>query len=161
MSRKNKILVLPIHQFQKGIDDFIKVDEKLNPLPNEELSQYIESYIDVLKTINEDIDYLARLEEVITQIRCQHQIRSEIKLYVSQVYIYARSTFFRRECQIKDIRVPLGTIKELGDDLDKLSKDDQFMENARGLLFITMNNEIKENIKSLMMLEKVEENLEN
>jgi len=152
MGRKNKLLLTPFNSATKRIKEFIDLDEKIGVIPGDELSELIEVYKNNTNLLKEELNYIEGVEEIITQMRCQKLIESEIKIFVSQIYVYARTTFYRRDYQIKDIRVPVGTVEELGDDMSILTSDPLFMENARDKLWMYMNVIIDNNVKTLIKL---------
>ena len=142
MGRDNKLLAIPITSVIPGIEKFLKME-----IYTEEMKEFIEMYKDVLSSIQPGINDLMQLEEVITQIRCLKHISSEIKIFVLQKYVYARSTFYRSDKQTKDIRVSLGLVEDLGTDMDVLRQDEKFMEYARDTIWQAMNEEIDKSIK--------------
>jgi hypothetical protein len=74
-------------------------------------------------------------------------------------YIYARTLFYRRNKQINDIRVCIGTTENVGGDLDALIKDGAFRAICRRELIRVMDKEIEVNINNLKLVEKDEQNI--
>jgi hypothetical protein len=132
-------------------DEFINNKEGLKQ--SKELVSLTNKYKNILnKTsklpIKDVLKQMADLEEVILQKRVQEN-PDDIKLTILREYIYARTTFFRRNTLGKDIRVIVGQTTELGDDLKKLSKDKKFMESSKSKLVEAMGREIEVNLSNL------------
>jgi hypothetical protein len=153
MSRNNKLLNMPITNAcsGNGIKKFIGQDIFIGTDGDDEINNFIQNYKTIYNSIKDDLNQLQQLETVITQLRCQKQIKSEIKIYISQIYVYARSTFYRSDKQIKDIRVLLGPVSELGDDMDTLYNNEEFMNEAHNKLHNAMRDEIKDSIKRITL----------
>ena len=132
-------------------DEFINNKEGLKQ--SKELVSLTNKYKNIFnKTsklpIKDVLKQMADLEEVILQKRVQEN-PDDIKLTILREYIYARTTFFRRNTLGKDIRVIVGQTTEFGDDLKKLSKDKKFMESAKTKLVEAMGKEIETNLSNL------------
>jgi len=131
-----------------NMNDFLKNDiGNHNQVDTQSLFQ---TYIAVLNSIKSELSLLSRLEEVMVQLRCQKQIMREIKIFVSQSYVYARSTFYRRDRQIKDIRVLIGRVSEFGSDMDQLVTNVDFMKLAHDKIYEAMTMEIHESMGSIL-----------
>jgi hypothetical protein len=154
MSRSNKLLNMPIVNAisNNGIPNFVSLDEFINTETDNEIKEFLLTYKEELNSIKTELSYLSLLEILITQLRCRQNIKSEIKLYVSQIYVYARSTFYRNDKQIKDIRVLMGSVSELGENMDTLSNNIDFMNEAIAKLYNAMSDEIKRTNKSIYQL---------
>jgi hypothetical protein len=92
---------------------------------------------------------LAKLEEIIMQLRSKETIMDELKLSLVREYIYARALFYREGKGTKDIRVIVGKTDVHGEDIELLGNTVEFMELAKGKLLNAMDLEIKENVRIL------------
>ena len=98
------------------------------------------------------------LEEIIIQIRCKEVIESELRLSLNlnkkkdMSYIYARTLFYRRNKQINDIRVCIGSSEQYGDDLVLLLSDVEFRQICQVKLLEVMDKEIEANIFNLKLV---------
>jgi hypothetical protein len=143
-------------------EQFIQMGEELDT--SKELKRLGDSY---RKLINENKDTfrkLALLEELIMQMRAKENI-SEIKLSLVREYVYARCTFFRKDRDVKDIRVILGNAEFLTPALrpilkqktlsahdkkfvtaalDGLLQDNAFVESTKAKIREAMDEEIAE-----------------
>ena len=92
---------------------------------------------------------LAKLEEVILQIRAKELIMSgpsEVKLSLVREYLYARYPFYRKGMLTKDIRVIVDKSEFWGDNLNVLLKNKEFMSKATDKLSKAMDEEINGNL---------------
>jgi hypothetical protein len=92
---------------------------------------------------------LAKLEEVIMQIRAKELIMSgpsEVKLSLVREYLYARYPFYRKGMLTKDIRVIVDKSEFWGDNLNVLLKNKEFMTKATDKLSKAMDEEINSNL---------------
>jgi hypothetical protein len=92
---------------------------------------------------------LAKLEEVILQIRAKELIMSgpsEVKLSLVREYLYARYPFYRKGMLTKDIRVIVDKSEFWGDNLNVLLKNKEFMSKATDKLSKAMDEEINSNL---------------
>ena len=92
---------------------------------------------------------LAKLEEVILQIRAKELIMSgpsEVKLSLVREYLYARYPFYRKGMLTKDIRVIVDKSEFWGDNLNVLLKNKEFMTKATDKLSKAMDEEINSNL---------------
>lgn len=132
----------------------------LSPHPIEpfrpEYTKCAELYKELLEKTKPHIDFIAKLEEVMTQIRCQEFAFNEIKLSEVRGYIYARAPFYILGSNKKDIRVTVGKTDEYGSDLNVLLSNDHFVKEAKKKLVGQMALIIE---KNLMEIEEIiEEN---
>lgn len=135
---------------QKGnCDDFLNIDQEFGLNESPLLKQIKEKYSEVVKNCSNDIKVLSALEEIIIQLRDKEIINSELRLSLSRDYIYARSTFYRKENQINDIRVVVGKVDEYGSDLNQLTLDPDFRVICISKLQEAMDKEILINIENL------------
>ena len=142
-------------QKKASYDTFLDVDRLMGVPESRTLLGLKKTYREMVYDSKGTIDTLAAIEEIIIQIRCKEVINSELRLSLSRNYIYARSTFYRRDNQINDIRTIIGTTEEFGDDLDLLSKDELFNKICVTKLTQAMNSIIDSNILTLKTLTRV------
>jgi hypothetical protein len=139
---------------QKQLSQF---EQFLNMNPKEssdELKRLTYTYRNIVTKWKANFDSAALLEETILQLRAKENI-TEIKLsIVRDEYIYARSPFYRRGGSTKDIRVIVGKTDIDGEDLNRLSKNIQFMERAKRKIQVAMDKIIAENKNELTELLK-------
>lgn len=95
---------------------------------------------------------LAKVEEIIIQLRCKEAIDTELRLSLSRNYIYARSLFYRRGRAINDIRVIIGKTSEFREGIDVLINDIDFRTICKAVLLNAMEKEITANISNLKLL---------
>ena len=136
-------------------DQFLNIDNELGLSQSKLLKQMKEKYKDITQECKDDIQALALIEEIIIQIRSKEVIDAELRLSLSRDYIYARSTFYRRENQINDIRVIAGKVSDFGDDLDALVNDPGFKLICKSKLQEAMDKEIETNVKNLNLVYSV------
>lgn len=134
---------------------FINYGKDLNG--NDVLRKYTSEYETLINQYKDVIERLAKLEIIIMQLRSMENIDT-IKLSLVREYIYARSTFYRNDKESKDIRVIVDRSEFSGSDMDKLSKDKEFMNNAKFKLKRAMEMEADDNIREYKKI--FEENLE-
>jgi len=138
----------------KTYDDFIySPDDPTTP----DFKKCVDLYTQLVKNNQTNLAYLAKLEETMTQIRCQELALKEIKLSLVRGYIYARAPFFKLGSKKKDVRVTVGKTIDHGDDMDTLMNDEEFIKNAKKKVVGKMSLEITAN---LMDIEEFEENAE-
>ena len=101
-----------------------------------------------------ELELLVKLEETITQIRCQELAFNEIKLSNVRGYIYARGPFIKNGSKLKDLRVIVGKTVDYGDDLDVLLKDEEFVIKAKKKLTGQMAMEITGNLMDVSQFEE-------
>jgi hypothetical protein len=93
---------------------------------------------------------LAKLEEIILQIRAKESMvnggTEELKLSLVRDYLYARYPFYRKGMTTKDIRVIVDKSEFWGDDLNRLTKNNEFMTKAVEKLEKVMSVEIDYNV---------------
>jgi hypothetical protein len=131
---------------------FLHIDKIMGLDESESLKGFKEMYYDLVNDNNGTISSLAALEEIIIQLRCKSVVNSEIIVYLSRNYIYARSTFYRRDKEINDIRVLMGKI---GDFRDDFKTDKAFRDLCKNKLIRAMDAEIKNNVVKLKTLTEV------
>jgi hypothetical protein len=128
-------------------DKFLNVNVDLSVKHSDDLNKYCKKYRDVINKNKVKFQNLAKLEEVIMQLRSKETIKENVKLSLVREYIYARSLFYREDKGTKDIRVIVGKTEFYGTDLEKLLDSPVFMETAVTKLETAMDKEISENLK--------------
>ena len=114
------------------------------------LRKYKKEYETIINSNKDLFNRLAKLEEMILQIRSKESIMTgqtkSIKLSLVREYIYARYPFYRNGLTAKDIRVIVDKSEFWGDDLKKLIKNNEFMSKSVNKLIKHMDEEIDNNI---------------
>lgn len=158
MGRKNKIngqMAFAAIQGKDGTapeyDRFLFLDEDLGITETEDLKKAKEIYRVYMESNNipKHVKVLSLVEEAISQIRSREMVSTEIKLSVQSNYVYARSTFYRRRFEPNDIRTIIGRTDIVGDDVDKLTTDTEFMSKAISELKKVMSEEITQTLDNL------------
>lgn len=121
------------------------------------LNGYLIEYHTIIRDNKTMFEQLARLEEIIMQIRSMENI-TDIKLSLVREYIYARCSFFRTGKTSKDIRVIVDNVEFWHSDMKKLSGQKDFMDKAKKKLIDAMTNEIETNIETYNRLYNEESN---
>lgn len=112
---------------------------------SKDLKPFLEQYKKSITKNKTEFERLAKLEEIIMQIRSRDNL-DEIKLSLVREYIYARCSFYRSDKIGKDIRIIVDNVEFWEDNMDNLLKNKTFMEKARVKLIKAMNKEIEDNI---------------
>jgi hypothetical protein len=112
-----------------------------------ELSKWTKKYRDHINKNKVKFQNLAKLEEVIMQMRSKETILDNIKLSLVREYIYARALFYREDKGTKDIRIIVDKMEFWDDSLENLSNNPDFMAKAVDKLKKAMEKEIGENLK--------------
>lgn len=137
-----------------SIDKFINYGKEIKN-PSRELAKYTKQYQGIMKKMAPEIDKIAKLEEVIMQLRSKDQI-SDIKLSLVREYLYARCSFYRMGKLAKDIRVIVDKEEFWeGQTLEDLQENPEFMMKAVTKLNKAMEQEIDNNIQELRELEQL------
>ena len=124
-------------------DRFLSTDESLGISVDESLRECKKHYGKIVKELIPNIEILARLEEIIIQIRCRETIDSHIALSVNtKGYVYARCLFYRHTREVKDIRALVGNRSD-----NKTSEE--YISIGKEKLITSMNKEINETLKLL------------
>lgn len=162
MSRHNRLIELVFNDIIanqdkiSSIEKFLSTDDALNIIETEILKQFKDSYKKIVDDISDSIDKLARLEELIVQLRCIAMVHEEIKFSQVREYIYARTLFYRSGKEIKDIRVLIGRLDDFDEPYEDLIQDPDFVILAEGKLQEAMYKEINQ----LMKISNIVENLQ-
>lgn len=150
MPRENKLTegvftgIVGTRERISSYDLFLETMTKKN---SPELSKWSKKYRDHINKNKVRFQNLAKLEEVIMQLRSKETLLENIKLSLVREYIYARALFFREGKGTKDIRVIVDKTDIYGDDLNSLLKNKEFMQKATTKLQEAMDKEIQENIR--------------
>jgi len=152
MSRVNKLtdgvfsdLVGTENQISKYDKFLSNVDPKSKSLKN------LKKEYEIMTGSNKNLfNKLAKLEEVILQIRAKESMvnggTEELKLSLVRDYLYARYPFYRKGMTTKDIRVIVDKSEFWGEDLDRLTKNKEFITKSIEKLEKVMNVEIDYNV---------------
>jgi hypothetical protein len=149
--------------------DLIGSDEKysafdvfINSNNPTQMSEDLKGLVDIYKGMvdkhRKEFMKLSTLEELIMQLRSRESL--DIKLSIAgggtngmNMYIYARTHFYRKEKVAKDIRVVVDPLEFWSDKIktgvDDLRKDKQFMEKATNKLINAMDEEIRKRSEKL------------
>ena len=136
---------------------FLDIDDVLGIPEEDRLTEMKTLYADLVASTKKTVSTLAMIEEIVIQIRCKSVIDQELRLSLSRNYIYARSIFYRRDNQINDIRIVVGTTDTFGDNLDELIEDYGFRGVCIAKLGKAMEKEIKNNVNNLKTVIRDEE----
>lgn len=135
---------------QKSIPTFLHfqtIQEELKKA-SPELNRYLEAYKKTVDKNKLTFEVLARLEDLIMQLRTRENMNSkDIRLNVVRGYIYARIPFHRKDRESKDIRVIIGRTEDWGTDLKKLLGNKKFIAAAKEKLTSAMTEVIDESIE--------------
>jgi len=138
----------------ESYDDFLQSDEAMGIKVTPEILKCKELYVRILNKNRDDIQTLAKLEEMITQLRCKEVAKKDFKLSQVRGYIYARTPFYRSGKDIKDIRVVVGKTEVYGENLDALFANKAFVIQAKEKLMSAMTEQIKQNMTYINELEE-------
>jgi hypothetical protein len=116
-------------------------------------------YNNNVESVIDRISYLAKLEELILQLRALENLK-EIKLsIVRDRYIYARSPFLKIGSSTKDHRIIVGKTEYLGNDLNQLSQDRNFMDYVKLKMEKSMKTLIIKTAQKIPSLKELSTNL--
>ena len=158
-------------RFNKSIDgvfvDIVGTNDQINAFdkfinygkdiknPSKDLVKFTKQYQSTMKKIGPEIQKVAKLEEIIMQLRAKDQI-SDIKLSLVREYLYARCSFYRMGKLAKDIRVIVDKEEFWGgQSVDDLANNTDFMMKAVSKLTRAMEAEIEANIEEYKELESI------
>jgi hypothetical protein len=125
---------------------------------SDELSNYVTDYKSIVEKYRNEFNKLSILEEIIMQLRSKESM--DIKLSIAgggssgtNMYIYARTHFYRKEKVAKDIRVVVDPVElwqdKIKTSVEDLRKNKEFMDKAIGKLTNAMTEEINKRSKNL------------
>lgn len=149
MARENKLTegvftgIVGTRERISSYDSFLNTMDSKSP----ETKKWIKKYRDHINKNKQKFQNLAKLEEVIMQLKSKESVLENIKLSLVREYIYARALFYREGKGTKDIRVIVEKTDIVGDDLRLLVKTPSFLEKAKEKLEAAMDKEIEDNIR--------------
>ncbi len=149
MARENKLTegvftgIVGTRERISSYDSFLTTMDSRSP----ETKKWVKKYRDHINKNKQKFQNLAKLEEVIMQLKSKESVLENIKLSLVREYIYARALFYREGKGTKDIRVIVEKTDIVGDNLSLLAKTPSFLEKAKEKLEAAMNKEIEENIR--------------
>ena len=152
MPRENKLTegvftgIVGTRERISSYDLFLETMTKNN---SPELSKWSKKYRDHINKNKVRFQNLAKLEEVIMQLRSKETLLENVKLSLVREYIYARALFYREGKGTKDIRVIVDKTDIYGEDLNSLLKNKEFMSKAVTKLQAAMDKEIAENVRTI------------
>jgi hypothetical protein len=160
MGRVNKLVngvfvdIVGTDNERSSYDIFMYLESKNK---SKDLNGFLRDYRSIIIDNKTTFEQLARLEEIIMQMRSMENIE-DIKLSLVREYIYARCSFFRMGKTSKDIRVIVDNVEFWDNDVTNLFGNEKFMEKAKNKLVYAMTNEIESNIETYKTLYNEETN---
>lgn len=152
MGRVNKTIEGVFTDLVGAPHEISSYDMFLKNTENETHSPVLQSFINSYKTIVEknkaQFEKLAKLEEIIMQMRIMENL-NHIKVTIVRGYIYARCPFYRQDKSAKEIRVIVDVADLWKGDLSKLTESKEFMNKAKAKLAAAMQREIDQNLTKL------------
>lgn len=124
-------------------DKFLNYGKDINT--TKDIERYTKEYQELINQNKIGFWKLAKLEEIIMQLRSKENI-DDVKLSLVREYVYARCPFYRKDKTSKDIRVIVDKSEFVGTNVEKLYKDKDFISKAKAKLKTAMEIEIEENI---------------
>jgi len=149
MARENKLTegvftgIVGTRERISSYDSFLNTMDSKSP----ETKRWVKKYRDHINKNKQKFQNLAKLEEVIMQLKSKESVLENIKLSLVREYIYARALFYREGKGTKDIRVIVEKTDIVGDNLSLLVKTPSFIEKAKEKLEAAMDKEIEDNIR--------------
>lgn len=128
-----------------AFDKFINYGKDIKT-PSKDLVKFTKQYQSTMKKFGPELQKVAKLEEIIMQLRAKDNIK-DIKLSLVREYLYARCPFYRMGKLSKDIRVIVDKEEFWeGQSVEDLSNNTEFMMKAVTKLTKAMEQEIEANI---------------
>jgi len=121
------------------------------------LKSFLDEYRKIITENKSEFERLAKIEEIIMQLRLLDI--KDIKLSLVREYVYARCSFFRIGKTSKDIRVIVDNVEFWESDMVKLSTNEEFMTKAKNKLIRAMEKEVDENIENFNFIIKTNNNV--
>jgi hypothetical protein len=153
MARENKLTegvftgIVGTRERISSYDKFLNVNVDLSIKHTPELNKYCKKYKDIINKNKDRFQNLAKLEEVIMQLRSKETILENVKLSLVREYVYARAQFYREGKGTKDIRVIVAKTDEVGTNIKLLATEAAFLQRAKTKLELAMDKEIAENLR--------------
>ena len=150
MARENKLtegVFTGIVGTRERISSYDLFLETMGKKGTPELNKWVKKYRDHINKNKQKFQNLAKLEEVIMQLKSKQSILENMKFSLVREYIYARALFYREGKGTKDIRVIVEKTDIVGDDLNLLAKTPSFIDKAKEKLESAMDKEIQDNIR--------------
>jgi hypothetical protein len=138
-------------------DVFMNIESKSLNLPVSKLKSFLGEYKKIITENKVEFERLAKIEEIIMQLRLLDI--KDIKLSLVREYVYARCSFFRIGKTSKDIRVIVDNVEFWKSDMVKLSTNQEFMTKAKNKLIRAMEKEVDENIENFNFIIKTNNNV--
>ena len=134
-------------------DEFINAGKNLKP--SKGLKTYTAQYKKLIDAQKDKYRVLADLEQLIMQMRVRENMNpKQIKISILREYVYARISFYRTHTSTKDIRVLVGLADSYGKNVEEISKNKLFIQNAMEKLGAAMDEEISTNTELLNQAQK-------
>ena len=122
------------------------------------LETYVKDYKSIVEKNRKEFNKLSVLEEIIMQLRSRENL--DVKLSVAgggnngtNMYVYARTHFYRKEKVAKDIRVVVDPLEfwrdKIKESVENLREDKEFMKKATEKLIRAMDDEINDRINKI------------
>jgi hypothetical protein len=153
MGRVNKLTEGVFTELVGTSTQISKYDEFINNIgvnPSKDLKDLKKDYENMIGQNKINFEKIAKLEEVILQIRSRDSImtghKDDIKLSLVREYLYARYPFYRKGMATKDVRIIVDKSEFWGEDLNILMKNKEFMSKATEKLVKAMNSDIEDNL---------------
>ena len=137
----------------KTFTKFAQMDANLELNTSYETLALITQYEEEAQKIEKTIQKLALMEEIIMMARARENI-SNVRLFTIRTYIYARATCYRADTINQEIRAIVGSTNTDGTDMESLSNNKEFMDNAIIKLQNSITDMIEEKTKVLNQMSK-------
>ena len=128
------------------VDMFLNCGDQIDS--SKRLENYTEKYRKYTMLLTLEMEYMAKLEKVILQLRALESM-DDIKISILREYIYVRVPFYRTDKSAKDIRVLVGNTEFYGGNIENLFGSKVFMNKAKEKLSRAMKSDIKDTIKEI------------
>jgi hypothetical protein len=120
------------HKMKDAYETFMKNSEKYRDTEVSDLHNFMDHYKTLINEHKFDIQLLAKLEEIIMQLRQLEdlKINNNVKFRIGgrgNEYVYAYALFYRHGMSRNDISDIVGKVEDLGTDIDVLYNDSELM----------------------------------
>ena len=130
-------------------EKFLNAEKILGIEESPDIKKCKEMYSMIISEHRDAIELLAKIEEIINQLRCRQIAEKSFKLSQVRGYIYARAPFYRLGKEVNDIRVVVGKTETYGENLDILFKNKKFVSQAKDKLLLAIDKQLAENVDFL------------